>query len=149
MSNPVVTLILSWSQTYRDVADTAFDVVADAMLADPTSAAKQLDYKQAVQHHSAVLNDCAAMAIAAMEIIADDASATLAAIDEGTRQLQDVMDEIASAQRVIDVLADLATTTGDVIAAVTTLDLSKVVAAAEDLKTLVQDTVKPAPGPGG
>jgi hypothetical protein len=140
MPDPVVALILSWSQVYRASADKAFDIVASAVEDDP-SPANQLDYKQAVQRHSAVLNSCAALAIAAMKIISADAATTLGPIDKGTARLKGVLDKIAGTQRVMDILADVATAAADVVDAVTSLDPSKIHTAASELKTLVEDTI--------
>lgn len=139
--DPIVSQIISWSRTYRQAADAAFDAVADSLDADPDNTAKQLDFKQAVQYHSTILNSCSALLTVAMQIVANDAAATLAAIQAGTQQLVAVQANIAKVQKVVDVLADLVTTTADIVTAVTTLQPAKVASAASDIGTLVKDTI--------
>jgi len=149
MGAQIVPQIAAWSKIYRDAADRALDAAASAAAANPNDAAKQLDFKQSVQNHSTVLSNCSDMLTAAMQIVAADAAKTLGAINDGTNQLAAVLDKIAAVQKVVDILADLVTTTADVVTAVTTLDPSKVVDAANDLKTLVSDTIGSGSGGDG
>jgi uncharacterized membrane protein YgcG len=156
MPNPVVAQIQAWSQTYRDCADSALNAATSRYTANPSDAALELDYKQALQYHSSVLLLCGDMLTAAMQIVANDATNTLSGINNGTSRLNAVLNNVSTVQRVVDVLADLVTTVTDVVAAVSTLSPAKVLSAVKDLQTLVNDTVgggaaggAPAGGGGG
>lgn len=143
--NPVVTQVLAFTRIIRDAADRALDAVSARAAANPADNATQLDFRQGVQAHAAVLLACSNMLTAAIGIVADDATQNLAPITNATNQLAGVVNRISSLQRAADVLADLVTTATDIVAAVTTLNPAKILAAAGDVQTVVQDTI----GTGG